>query len=105
MLLSERKNVDAINFVADMLEPISKLLADSEVQLILKLQIPTTLKISKILRRQPETALEIFAILDGADPETYEISALQIPMKIIEIGNDPELAQLFTSLGQREARQ
>lgn len=105
MLLSERKNVDAINFVADILEPISKLLADSEVQLILKLQIPTTLKISKILRRQPETALEIFAILDGADPETYEISALQIPMKIIEIGNDPELAQLFMSLGQREARQ
>jgi hypothetical protein len=50
----------------------------------------------------PDEVIEIIARLDCADPATYEVNLLTLPMKLYEIINDPEVVQLFFSSDQTE---
>ena len=61
---------------------------------------PKLLLIKKILKAHKREAIQIMAILDGEKPETYDLNLLKIPMKMLEIVNDPEIQSLFTYQGQ-----
>ena len=103
MKLSEIKGERAIDAMADLLEPLSLIFADAEIQKSIKSEEPKLLLIKKILKAHKKEAIQIMAILDGENPETYDVSLLKIPMKLLEIVNDPEVQSLFTYQGQNEA--
>jgi hypothetical protein len=44
--------------------------------------------------------LEILAILNQQDPETYEPNLVEIPKMLLELLNDKELLDLFQSQAQ-----
>lgn len=100
MKLSEIKGERAIDAMADLLEPLSLIFADAEIQKSIKSEEPKLLLIKKILKAHKKEAIQIMAILDGEKPEEYEVSLLKIPMKLLEIMNDPEVVSLFTYQGQ-----
>lgn len=102
MKLSEIKGERAIDAMADLLEPLSLIFADAEVQRSIKSEEPKLLLIKKILKAHKREAIQIMAILDGEKPETYDINLLKIPMKMLEIVNDPEIQSLFTYQGQNK---
>lgn len=100
MKLSEIKGEKALDAMADLLEPLSLIFADPEIQRSVKNDEPKMILVKKILKTHKKEAIQIMAILDGETPETYEISLLKIPLKLLEIINDPEVQSLFTYQGQ-----
>lgn len=106
MKLSEIKGVDAIEVVADIIDPVTKIMADAEIRILAEMKPkPPTIRIVKtVLKRQKEAILEILAILHGEDPKTYKPSVIELPILLINLFNEvqanEELMSLFHSQHQ-----
>lgn len=102
MKLSEIKGQKAIEVIADIIEPATDILSDPKVKLAARSKnIAAAASIA--LKNHPAQVLRVLAVLDGEDPETYAPSLLEIPKKLIDLLNDPEVSALFTSSDQNEA--
>lgn len=102
MRLSDIKGEDAIEVLANVLDPITEIAADEKVKKAFmggytKLQAAQT-----IMKLHPKAILKVFAILEREDPETYEPTLLEIPAKILDVLNDPAFTQFFGSQGQNQ---
>lgn len=96
MKISEYKNKDAINLLADLLDPVSKIVADTEF--VKMANDPSTTKIQLIqyiMRKHGGPLIEMLAIIDGVPVDKYEVSAIDIPKKLVAIMNDTGLASFF----------
>lgn len=97
MKLSEIKGKEAIETLANLMEPVSKIAADEEIQNAVQSKQPVPIIVKKLLQGHPDEVIEVLALLDGADPKTYEPSLLSLPMKLLEVLNDEEIQTLFFS--------
>ena len=96
--LSEYKNEEAIELLADLIEPVSIVLADAEVIDAFR----TRSRLSAIgfcLKKYPKEIVDILAILEQVPREEYECNFFTAPIKLLEILNDPTLQDFFTSQG------
>lgn len=101
MKLTEYKNEDALDLLADLLEPLANILSDKEVQKLATDESATKLKaVQLLLKRHPKEIIQIMARLDNTPVEKYEINMLTLPKKLIELLNDKELISFFRSQGQ-----
>lgn len=99
MRLSEIKNEAAIDVLVEILDPASEIIGDSEFQKAINAKA-NNMEIAKIvLKNHKKAVIAILAALDGKKPEEYEVGVLSLPVKILEILNDPELVSLFTLQG------
>lgn len=96
MKLTDIQNEQALDVLADIIEPTAEILADEEVQRIYKSE-PKLKLATYIIRNYKKNIIEIMARLDGADPAEYKFNLLTLPKKLLELLNDPDLADLFTS--------
>ena len=95
MKLSEIKGEKAIEIMADLLDPIAEIVGDKEIEKAYNEKV-TYLEIAKIaIKRHTRAITTILALLDGQNPETYEVSLLSLPKKVVEILEDEELKDLF----------
>lgn len=99
MKLSEYKGEQALDLLADIIEPASKIMADKEVLDTLR-NTNKAAAIKVAIKRHKQELIEIMAALDGEDPQKYEVGFLTLPIKLLEILNDKELMSLFHSQGQ-----
>ena len=99
MKISEFKNEEAIELLADIIEPTAAILGDAEIRkLMISVKNGKITKIKAIanaLRLHKKEIIEILARLDGQDPKKYSCNVITIPQKILEIINDEELADFF----------
>lgn len=95
MKLTDIQNEQALDVLADIIEPTAEILADEEVQRIYKSE-PKLKLATYIIRNYKKNIIEIMARLDGADPAEYKFNLLTLPKKLLELLNDPDLADLFT---------
>ena len=100
MKLSEIRGDKALDALADLIDPITEIVSDEEVQKIHNSDAPMIALVKPIVKNHKKAITTILAILDGADPETYEVSLLTLPKKVLEILNDEEVTSLFKSQGQ-----
>ncbi len=100
MKLSDYKGEDAIDLLADLLEPISKICTDEVLQKKVEAEEHQLKIVAYLLRSHKHEVIEIMARIDGVDPAEYKVSALTLPLKVIELLNDKEVAELFQSQGQ-----
>ena len=104
MRLSEIKGENAIDVLADMLDPLTEMLADPKVKEVARSKSPTLIKASKILKYQKKAVLEMLAILNQTPVEEFKPSLLELPLMLTELINDikenKELISLFQSQGQ-----
>lgn len=99
MKISEIKGEDALDALAEMMEPAIEIMGDNKIAMCLK--SGQNLKAIKfMLQNHKQAVLKIFAILDGEDFATYSPSLLSLPKKLLEIVNDEEIIELFTSQSQ-----
>lgn len=99
MKISEIKGEQALDVLVDLVEPISTIVQDK----IFVQKLKSGDKIGAIrqgIKEHKKEVIEILAILDCQDPETYEVSLVTLPFKILEILNDEEFVSLFQSQGQ-----
>lgn len=100
MKLSDYKNEEAIELIADILEPFQKIFSDKRVKTAYQKgrkdgsMMPA---ITTALKHHSKEVLTILARIDGVPLEEYEISAIVLPAKVMELLNDPQLTALFPS--------
>lgn len=96
MRLSEVKNEDALDMLADLIEPASEILADKKVQELIKTKNRGAI-IKGLIKDHKKTIIEILAIIDGVPVEEYEVNVFTLPIKLLDLLNDKELVSFFTS--------
>ena len=102
MKLSEIKGEAALDALADLIEPVSEIITDAEFVRLARSDAPKMTLVKTAIKSHKKAIIEILAVLDGKDPETYEVSILTLPMKLLEVFNDPEVISLFQSQGQEQ---
>lgn len=98
MKLSDYKNEDAIEVIADIIEPLSAIFTDDEI----KKEKNRMKAISKALKKYKKEVIQILARIDGVPVEKYECNALTLPIKVLEVMNDKEIQDFLESLGAME---
>lgn len=101
MKLSEIKGAEAIELLGDLLEPAVEIMADKEAVALFK-SGQRVKGVSYVLKQHTKACMTILALTDGEDPATYKPNVLSLPMKLLEIFNDPELMSLFSSQSQED---
>lgn len=104
MKLSDYKGEQALDLLADIIEPIAMIMADKEIIAIANSGKPVIKIIKPMIKNHKKEVIEIMAVLDGEDPESYEkkIDIFTLPVKLVTIINDPYIKDLFTSQGQNK---
>lgn len=102
MKLSEFKGEAALDLLADIIEPATEILADKEVSDAYKNGDKKIAVVKIIIKNHKKEVIEILAAMDGEDADDYECNVFTLPLKLLDILNDKELMEFFTSAGQTE---
>lgn len=102
MKLSEIQGERALDVFADILEPGAVILGDENVKELFRAgkRLPA---ISHAIRSHKKEVIEIVAALDGVKPEEVKVNLLTLPIKLLELLNDPEVISLFSYPSQTES--
>ena len=101
MNLSEIRGEQALDVLANILDPISKIAVDEKFQKLVKAKDKIGC-IQHILRNYKKEILFVMASLDGEDPQSYNPTLPQIPAKLLELLNDPMIKPFFESQGRSQ---
>ena len=95
--LSEYKNEEALDLLADILEPVAHIFADKDF--VEQLQTNKMSAIQHVIRNHKSDVLTIMARLEGVSVEEYQCTIFTLPMALINMLNDPDLIDFFKSQG------
>ena len=96
MKLSDFKGDDALDLLAEMIDPACEIIADREF--LNAAESGRKVDCVKIaIRNHKKAVTRILALLNREDPATFEPNFIQLPGMIYEILDDPELLSVFTS--------
>lgn len=100
MKLSEYQNEDALDLLADLLEPISNFFTDKKFEKLFKKgnRMEMIQYCLKSKGRQKDI-IKILARLDGVPVKEYKANIFTLPIKIMELLDDEELVSFFVSQG------
>lgn len=104
MKLSEYKDDEALDLLADILEPAALIMADKELAEMKERGASIAQLVSTAIKTHKEQVMKIMAALDGVPVEEYHCNILTLPSKMIEILNDEELKDFFNSQGQTKGK-
>ena len=103
MKLSEIKGQDAIDALADLIEPASIIFTDEKVVKAMR-SGDKVKSVQVLLKSHPKEVIHMLAILEREDPATYNPSILTLPVKLLELFNDPDVQSVFLSQEQTEVK-
>ena len=94
MRLSEIKDDRALDVLAEIIEPAAEIVSDAEVK---KLYGENKLKCAAYaIKNHKSAVMTILAAMDGVSVSEYHCNVLTLPIRLLEILNDPEIEHLFT---------
>lgn len=92
--LSEIKGEEALDVLAEIIEPAAEIFTDENVKKALKSE--SRIKAAKIILKDHKKAiLALMAALEETPVEEYKPTLLALPALILGVLNDPELQSLF----------
>ncbi len=100
MKLSEIKGEKALDVLADIIDPIAKISQDKKMRELLSGGQPRMLAVKHALKNHKKEVIAIMAALDLKDPKNYEFTLIDLPVKLLELLNDPQVNSLFTQQSQ-----
>lgn len=113
MKLSDFKGEEALDVLADIIEPLSSILGDEEMREVAKdgaekgKKVPPIVYIKIALKKHKKEVIEVLARLENKPVQEYkkEVNLMTLPMALLSLVNDPEIQNLFTLQGQTEITQ
>lgn len=94
--LSEYKDDEALDLLADIIEPASVIFADDQVKASFKDK--NKLKAAKVvIKNHKKEIVEILARLDGVPVKEYHCNVFTLPIVVLQILQDKELVDFFVS--------
>ena len=100
MKLSEYKNEDAIDLLADILEPTAKILSDKELADSVRKGASKITSIKIAMKNNKSSIVEILSRINGKSPDDYECNVITIMKDLLDILNDEALTDFFSSQQQ-----
>ena len=92
--LSEIKGEEALDVLAEIIEPAAEIFTDENVKKALKSE--SRIKAAKIILKDHKKAIiTLMAALEETPVEEYKPTLLALPALILGVLNDPELQSLF----------
>lgn len=98
MKLSEYQGEAALDILADLIEPAGEIMSDKEIGEVFKENRFKAIGLA--IKNHKKAVMQILATMDGVPVEEYKCNVFSLPVKIMEILNDPDIVQLFTFQGQ-----
>lgn len=95
MKLREMTNEQAMNTVADLIDPVCEIASRELLTMISKKDFRGAVK--KLLREHQGAVIAILAALNGVPVEQYRFNPIELVTKGLAVLNDPDVMQLFTS--------
>lgn len=94
MKLSELKGEAALDVLAELIEPALEIMQDKELKAALEAkEAAKGIKIA--IKNHKKAVIHIMAVVEGEDPDTYQPGVLDLPVKLLQLFNDPEIMGLF----------
>lgn len=98
MKLSEYRGEKALELLADLIEPAGEIMVDKEIGEVFKKNRFKAIGLA--IKKHKKAVIQILATMDGVTVEEYNCNVFTLPIKILELLNDPDLVRLFTYQGQ-----
>lgn len=98
MKLSEYQGEAALDILADLIEPAGEIMADNQIGDVFKENRFKAIGLA--IKNHKKAVMQILAAMDGVPVDEYKCNVFTLPVKILELLNDPALIQLFTYQGQ-----
>ena len=99
MKFSEIKNEQAIEALANMFDPIVEITSDAEIVSAARNNEKVSM-VKLMLKNHSRAIFELLAASEGSSPDEYECNMLTLPIKLLELLNQPEFNFLFPLQGQ-----
>lgn len=92
--LSEYKDEESLDLLADLLEPCTDLFSDEALVAVIRKE--TKLKAIKYaIKNHKKEVVEIMAILNGVPVEEFHYNLFTLPMMVLEVFNDRDLTDFL----------
>ena len=98
MKLSEYQGEEALDILAELIEPVCEIMADKEIGEVFKQNRFKAIGLA--IKNHKKAVMQILATMDGVPVEEYKCNVFSLPVKILELLNDPDMIQLFQYQGQ-----
>ena len=98
MKLSEYQGEAALDILADLIEPAGEIMSDKQIGDIFKENRFKAIGLA--IKNHKRAVMQILATMDGVPVEEYKCNVFSLPVKILELLNDPEMIRLFQYQGQ-----
>ena len=98
MKLSEYQGEAALDILADLIEPAGEIMSDKEIGEVFKENRFKAIGLA--IKNHKKAVMQILATMDGVPVEEYKCNVFSLPVKILELLNDPDMIQLFQYQGQ-----
>lgn len=98
--ISDFKNEDAIDLIADLIEPVSRILQDEAIKEDITIKEKQMSAIKKALKTHKSDILEIMARLEGVEVKDLNATPISLIGKCIQILNDKEMMDFLSSLAE-----
>lgn len=101
MKLSDYKNEDALEVLANILEPASEILQDEKVKRALTGGNMKKIELVKMLFKNHKTSIvAVMAALNNVPVDEYQFNIISGTKQLLELLNDEELVSFFQASGQ-----
>lgn len=98
MKLSEYQGEAALDLLAELIEPAGEIMSDKQIGDVFKENRFKAIGLA--IKNHKKAVMQIMATMDGVPVEEYKCNVFTLPVKILELLNDPDIVQLFTFQGQ-----
>lgn len=92
--MRELTNEEALDLFADILEPLGEILGDTAVADAFREKRIKGVKVA--IKAHKKAVIELLALMDGENPESYKVGVWTLPIKLLQLFNQPEFNELFT---------
>lgn len=95
MKLSDIKGEEALDVLADIIDPITDICTDSEFKAMIDAKKPKLLAVKYLLKNHKKDVLTVLAIINQKDVNTFKPNLIELPMMVLDVLNDEEVMKLF----------
>ena len=93
--LSEIKGEEALDVLAEIIEPAAEIFTDEAVKKALTEGKNKLEAVKVVLKNHKKAVIAVMAALEGVAVKEYQPPLLALPTMLMEVLNDPELQKLF----------
>ena len=94
--LSEYKDEEALDLLAELLEPAINIMGDGKIAQMLRANEKSK-AVKVAIKEHKEDVITIMAILEGKERKDFHCNLLTLPLQLLTILNDPVLVDFFSS--------